>query len=74
MPGLQLRRRRVLTIMLPAVLLLACLAAFSAPAVALWPFPTKRFSKNALLSAGSLGVEGRVIAFGDFNGDQLCVA
>ena len=60
--------------MLPAVLLLAGLAAFSAPTVALWPFPTKRFSKNALLSAGSLGVEGRVIAFGDFNGDQLCVA
>ena len=48
------------------------------PSGALWPFDTflpKRFSGNALLGAGSLGVDddGRIIAFGDFNGDQLCV-
>ncbi|KAI0081457.1 hypothetical protein K474DRAFT_1613628 [Panus rudis PR-1116 ss-1] len=40
---------------------------------AIWPFPPKRFSGNALLQAGSMGVEtdGRVVAFGDFNGDQV---
>jgi len=43
--------------------------------LAMWPFPPKRFKGNALLSAGSLGLEtdGRVVALGDFNGDQLCV-
>ena len=42
---------------------------------AIWPFPPKRFSGNSLISAGSLGVDtdDRVIAFGDFNGDQLYV-
>ncbi|KLO15303.1 hypothetical protein SCHPADRAFT_914476 [Schizopora paradoxa] len=41
-------------------------------AYALWPFPPKRFTKSALLDAGSLGLsEDRVIAFGDFNGDQF---
>ena len=41
---------------------------------AMWPFPPKRFKGNALLSAGSLGLDtdGRVVALGDFNGDQLC--
>ncbi|KAJ3892409.1 hypothetical protein GG344DRAFT_87791 [Lentinula edodes] len=40
---------------------------------AVWPFETKRFSGNSLLNAGSLGLKdpGRVIAFGDFNGDQF---
>ena len=44
-------------------------------AIAMWPFPPKRYKGNALLSAGSLGLEtdGRVVALGDFNGDQLCV-
>lgn len=44
-------------------------------ASAIWPFPPKRFSGNSLISAGSLGVDtdDRVIAFGDFNGDQLYV-
>ncbi|KAF7790986.1 hypothetical protein EIP86_001945 [Pleurotus ostreatoroseus] len=42
-------------------------------AFAIWPFPPKRFSGNSLISAGSLGVDtdDRVIAFGDFNGDQF---
>ena len=41
----------------------------------MWPFPPKRFKGNALLSAGSLGLDtdGRVAALGDFNGDQLYV-
>ncbi|TFK59480.1 hypothetical protein BDN72DRAFT_780663 [Pluteus cervinus] len=37
---------------------------------AIWPFPPKRFTGNALIDAGSLGIDSRVIAFGDFNGDQ----
>lgn len=39
----------------------------------MWPFSPKRFSGNALLSAGSMGVDGDggIIAFGDFNGDQF---
>jgi integrin alpha FG-GAP repeat containing protein 1 len=55
---------------------IASLALFAAPTTALWPFPPKRFSRNALVSAGSLGLgdnDGRVIAFGDFDGDHLCV-
>ncbi|KAI0303281.1 hypothetical protein B0F90DRAFT_1709692 [Multifurca ochricompacta] len=49
-------------------------ALFAAPTTALWPFPPKRFSGNALIRAGSLGLDdgdGRVIAFGDFNGDHF---
>ncbi|KDQ59682.1 hypothetical protein JAAARDRAFT_33256 [Jaapia argillacea MUCL 33604] len=43
------------------------------PVASIWPFPPKRFKGNALIGAGSMGVdvEGRVIAFGDFNGDQF---
>jgi len=51
------------------------LALFAAPTTALWPFPPKRFSRNALVPTGALGLDdgdGRVIAFGDFNGDHLC--
>ena len=42
---------------------------------AIWPFPPKRFSANSLLEAGSMGLDtnDRVIAYGDFNGDQLYV-
>lgn len=42
-------------------------------AVSFWPFPPKRFTGNSLLEAGSLGLgeDQRVLAFGDFNGDQL---
>ncbi|EJU05797.1 hypothetical protein DACRYDRAFT_75178 [Dacryopinax primogenitus] len=42
-------------------------------AAAVWPFPAKRFSGDMLIDAGSLGLaelDGRVVAFGDFNGDQ----
>ena len=43
------------------------------PSSAIWPFPPKRFSGNGLLNAGPMGVEPdmTVVAFGDFNGDQL---
>lgn len=39
---------------------------------ALWPFGSRRFASNSLINAGSLGLDStsRVIAFGDFNGDQ----
>ncbi|KAN0105511.1 hypothetical protein V8E52_010950 [Russula decolorans] len=50
------------------------LALFAAPTTALWPFPPKRFSRNALVPAGTLGLDdgdGRVIAFGDFDGDHF---
>lgn len=38
-----------------------------------WPFTIQRFKGNALIEAGTLGLESnaRVVAFGDFNGDQL---
>jgi len=51
-------------------------ACFISPAIAaFWPFPTKRFTGNSLIDAGSLGLkgDGRIVAFGDFNGDQLYV-
>ncbi|KAI8999088.1 hypothetical protein BD414DRAFT_476952 [Trametes punicea] len=53
--------------------LLLGLAYLAAQAEAIWPFPPKRFSGNALLSAGALGVDSdaNVVAFGDFNGDQF---
>ncbi|KAK7062132.1 T-cell immunomodulatory protein [Favolaschia claudopus] len=52
--------------------LLIAFLGFSDDASAMWPFPPKRFSGNSLVDAGSMGinVQGRVIAFGDFNGDQ----
>jgi integrin alpha FG-GAP repeat containing protein 1 len=51
---------------------LVALSWLSDHAQAMWPFPPKRFSGNSLVDAGSMGitVQGRVIAFGDFNGDQ----
>ncbi|KAF7352408.1 T-cell immunomodulatory protein [Mycena venus] len=51
---------------------LIALSWLSDEAAAMWPFPPKRFSANSLVDAGSMGinVQGRVIAFGDFNGDQ----
>ncbi|TFY66482.1 hypothetical protein EVG20_g4607, partial [Dentipellis fragilis] len=59
-------------------LLLACVAltVLASPTAAswIWPFSPKRFKGNALLGAGSMGLEdedGRVVAFGDFNGDQF---
>ncbi|KAF9009509.1 hypothetical protein BDQ17DRAFT_1348231 [Cyathus striatus] len=43
------------------------------PTNAIWPFPPKRFSGNSLIDAGSMGLtgDGRVVAYGDFNGDQF---
>ena len=49
-------------------------ALLSSSASATWPFTPKRF-KNSLIDSGSLGIDGngRIIAFGDFNSDQLSV-
>ncbi|KAF8123775.1 hypothetical protein EV363DRAFT_1179119 [Boletus edulis] len=43
------------------------------PVSSLWPFPPKRFTKNSLVEAGSMGLDDgdRIVAFGDFNGDQF---
>ncbi|TCD70604.1 hypothetical protein EIP91_002634 [Steccherinum ochraceum] len=43
------------------------------PTFGIWPFPPKRFSGNAMMDAGSRGIDtdGRVVAYGDFNGDQF---
>ena len=60
---------------LSIIFFLITLALFASPTTALWPFSPPRFSGNALVPAGSLGLgdgDGRVIAFGDFNGDHLC--
>ncbi len=40
---------------------------------ALWPFKQKRFVAEAFIDAGPLGMQGmvgRVVAMGDWNGDQ----
>ena len=60
--------------MLPLGLLISCFLV--SPSAAIWPFPPKRFSGNSLLKAGSMGVDNndRIIAYGDFNGDQLYVS
>ncbi|KAJ7494497.1 hypothetical protein B0H11DRAFT_2004943 [Mycena galericulata] len=52
---------------------LIALTCFTNTADAVWPFQPKRFSGNSLVGAGSMGinVQGSVIAFGDFNGDQF---
>ncbi|KAF8162813.1 hypothetical protein B0H34DRAFT_295552 [Crassisporium funariophilum] len=46
---------------------------FLSSCLAIWPFPPKRFTGNSLIDAGSMGLngDGRIVAFGDFNGDQL---
>jgi integrin alpha FG-GAP repeat containing protein 1 len=56
---------------LPEALLTAILLV-ATPANAIWPFKPKRFRGNSLIQAGSMGVDAnsRVVAFGDFNGDQ----
>ncbi|EKM56033.1 uncharacterized protein PHACADRAFT_257056 [Phanerochaete carnosa HHB-10118-sp] len=58
--------------MLPVLFLLA-LSFAGLQANAIWPFPPKRFSGNSMLSAGAMGLDSndRVIAYGDFNGDQF---
>ncbi|EIW85541.1 hypothetical protein CONPUDRAFT_118448 [Coniophora puteana RWD-64-598 SS2] len=51
--------------------LLPALVGAPAFAFSLWPFSTSRFTKNELIQAGDLGIgDQRIIAFGDFNGDQ----
>ena len=52
---------------------LAILISLALPTYTIWPFTPKRFAGNAFLGAGSMGVDDNVdiIAFGDFNGDQL---
>lgn len=66
--------RRTRRCKLSLLSLFAGLLLFS-PSLAVWPFPPKRFTGNALIDAGSMGLDGdgRVVAFGDFNGDQLFV-
>lgn len=55
--------------------LCSCLitTCLSLPGAAFWPFPKKRFTGTALVEAGTLGLTGdrRVVAFGDFSGDQF---
>jgi hypothetical protein len=60
---------------LPLVVVLVSLAT-GVLGVLPWPFPSKRFTANAFVDAGTLGLEdaGRIVAFGDFDGDQLSVA
>ena len=58
----------------PLGLLLLC-QQFQSSA-ALWPFSGQRFTGNSMISAGSLGITNngqRILAYGDFNGDQLYV-
>ena len=66
-------RKRPRTARWTVVAAAALVALGPSPAAAIWPFPHKRFAGNALIGAGSLGLDddGRVVAFGDFNGDQL---
>ena len=63
------RRKRLIAFYLLATL---CLIT---PTMAIWPFAPKRFRGNSLIDAGAMGLsgDGRVVAFGDFNGDQLWV-
>jgi hypothetical protein len=63
-------RRLVLSFLYLNVLTTTCANAV------MWPFGPKRFKSNSLITAGSLGLEGfdgRIAAFGDFNGDQLYI-
>lgn len=49
------------------------LLLLSSLVTAIWPFSQKRFEKEALIDAGPLGfenIDGRVVAFGDWNGDK----
>jgi len=43
---------------------------------AIWPFPSKRFPQDSLVGTGAMGIDDgqRIVAFGDFNGDQLCAS
>ncbi|KAK7449726.1 hypothetical protein VKT23_013201 [Stygiomarasmius scandens] len=50
-----------------------CILSFLLQVHAIWPFVPKRISGKGLVDAGSMGLTGsdRVIAYGDFNGDQF---
>ncbi|KAG9121544.1 hypothetical protein FRC07_002449 [Ceratobasidium sp. 392] len=53
---------------------LVSVSLLASSASAFWPFSSKRFKTNELISAGGLGLEsvqGRVVAFGDLDGDQF---
>jgi len=57
----------------PLSLILLIVNTVIIPAQAIWPFPSKRFTANAFVDAQGLGLDdvGRIVAFGDFDGDQL---
>ena len=59
--------------LLPLGLLLLASDVLVPRARAIWPFPSKRFTSNAFIDAHGLGLDdaGRIVAFGDFDGDQL---
>ena len=52
---------------------LIALILLATPTMSIWPFPPKRFTGNSLMGAGPMGLDDneRVVAFGDFNADQL---
>lgn len=52
-----------------------CVLGRVIPVQALWPFPARQSTVEALNDLGSLGLEGvgRVVATGDWNGDQQYV-
>jgi integrin alpha FG-GAP repeat containing protein 1 len=59
--------------MSPLAILTAALALAPAANASWWPFKPKRFTSEAFIDAGSLGLEGikgRVVAMGDLNADQ----
>ena len=68
-------RRRKPPRLLALVTFCTFVFALASQATAIWPFPPKRFTGNTLLGAGTMGLndDERVIAFGDFNGDQSSV-
>ncbi|KAH7099716.1 hypothetical protein BKA62DRAFT_709222 [Auriculariales sp. MPI-PUGE-AT-0066] len=53
--------------------LLVSLLLSPSSVLSFWPFTAKRFTQSGLIDAGALGIadEGRIVAFGDFNADQL---
>ncbi|KAG9318236.1 hypothetical protein JVU11DRAFT_317 [Chiua virens] len=69
-PSFRSRTRPHTTI--PYRTLLAILLLIS-PVSSIWPFSPKRFTQNSLMEAGSMGLDDgdRIVAFGDFNGDQF---
>lgn len=59
-----------------SILFAALVATSLHPAQAVWPFKQNRFAAEALIDAGALGLDGvtgRVVAYGDWNGDQKSV-